>query len=163
TRDAALAEIQPYLMANGIHSRGRFGAWRYEISNMDHSVMQGVEVVNSLLLDEPAKTWEAPRSAVALPEARDRPSPRRSPRGAPATRRGPAAAADRRRDRRPGAAPDQLLRHPARLVGRPRAGHLDLLVAGGGGALLPRLPAALPAPAALRALAAPAGPGPGRA
>ena len=66
TRDAALADIQPFLMARSIYSRGRFGAWCYEISNMDHSVMQGVEVVNSLLLGEPEKTWQAPR--VAIPE-----------------------------------------------------------------------------------------------
>jgi protoporphyrinogen oxidase len=57
TRDAALDRIQPYLMDHHIYSRGRFGAWQYEIGNMDHSVMQGVEVVNSLLLDEPEKTW----------------------------------------------------------------------------------------------------------
>jgi protoporphyrinogen oxidase len=56
-RDAALAEIQPWLMANDIYSRGRFGAWRYESSNMDHSVMQGVEVVDSLLLGHPEQTW----------------------------------------------------------------------------------------------------------
>lgn len=68
TRDRALAEIQPFLMARGIHSRGRFGAWCYEISNMDHSVMQGVEVVSSLLLGEPEMTWQAPR--VAVPELR---------------------------------------------------------------------------------------------
>jgi protoporphyrinogen oxidase len=68
TRDSALAEIQPFLMARSIYSRGRFGAWCYEISNMDHSVMQGVEVVNSLLLGEPEKTWQAPQ--VAIPELR---------------------------------------------------------------------------------------------
>jgi len=60
TRDRALAEIQPFLMAHNICSRGRFGAWKYEISNMDHSVMQGVEVIDSLLLGEPERTWEAP-------------------------------------------------------------------------------------------------------
>lgn len=34
-----------------IYSRGRFGAWRYEVGNMDHSFMQGVEWVNSLMTD----------------------------------------------------------------------------------------------------------------
>jgi len=63
TRDAALGVIQPYLLSHNIYSRGRFGAWRYEISNMDHSVMQGVEVVNSLLLGEAEKTWTPPAGA----------------------------------------------------------------------------------------------------
>jgi protoporphyrinogen oxidase len=51
-RDAALAVLQPALMANGIYSRGRFGAWRYEIGNMDHSVMMGVEAVNHIVSGE---------------------------------------------------------------------------------------------------------------
>src|SRR5262249_7844327 len=55
------AEIQPFLMSHDIYSRGRFGAWQYEISNMDHSVMQGVEVVNWLLLGDPEVTWQAPK------------------------------------------------------------------------------------------------------
>jgi protoporphyrinogen oxidase len=66
SRDGALAAIQPFLMAHGIRSRGRFGAWQYEISNMDHSVMQGVETVNSLLLDEPEKTWKLPETPAPL-------------------------------------------------------------------------------------------------
>ena len=48
-RDAALAVIQPWLMAHDIYSRGRFGAWRYEIGNTDHSVMMGVEVADHLV------------------------------------------------------------------------------------------------------------------
>src|ERR1039457_3308784 len=48
-RDKALATIQPYLESTGIHSRGRFGAWKYEVGNMDHSFMQGVEVVDLIL------------------------------------------------------------------------------------------------------------------
>jgi protoporphyrinogen oxidase len=56
-RDAALATIQPWLAAHDIYSRGRFGAWRYEIGNTDHSVMMGVEVVNRLVLDQPEITW----------------------------------------------------------------------------------------------------------
>jgi protoporphyrinogen oxidase len=48
-RDQALSVMQPYLEAQNIYSRGRFGAWRYEIGNMDHSVMQGIEIVDRLL------------------------------------------------------------------------------------------------------------------
>ena len=42
-RDSALMTIQPYLEAADIYSRGRFGGWKYEVGNMDHSLMQGVE------------------------------------------------------------------------------------------------------------------------
>lgn len=45
-REAALRVINPYLESRDIYSRGRFGAWRYEVGNMDHSVAQGVEWVN---------------------------------------------------------------------------------------------------------------------
>lgn len=48
-RDASLATIHPYLESLGIYSRGRFGAWRYEVGNMDHSVAQGVEWVNRVV------------------------------------------------------------------------------------------------------------------
>jgi protoporphyrinogen oxidase len=48
-RDRALATLQPALLGRGIYSRGRFGAWRYEIGNMDHSVMMGVEAVDHVL------------------------------------------------------------------------------------------------------------------
>lgn len=48
-RDRALTVLQPALVEKKIYSRGRFGAWRYEIGNMDHSVMMGVEAVNHVL------------------------------------------------------------------------------------------------------------------
>jgi len=50
-RDEALGTIQTYLEENGILSRGRFGAWEYEVSSMDQSIMQGVEVVDKVLED----------------------------------------------------------------------------------------------------------------
>jgi protoporphyrinogen oxidase len=51
-RDRALEVLQPALFEKGIYSRGRFGAWRYEIGNMDHSVMMGVEAVNHIVAGE---------------------------------------------------------------------------------------------------------------
>lgn len=56
-RDAALGVIQPWLRSQGIWSRGRFGAWLYEVGNMDHSAMQGVEFVDSALLGQPETVW----------------------------------------------------------------------------------------------------------
>jgi UDP-galactopyranose mutase len=56
-RDAALGTIQPWLRSQGIWSRGRFGAWLYEIGNMDHSTMQGVEFVDHVLDGQPERTW----------------------------------------------------------------------------------------------------------
>jgi len=57
-RDASLAVIQPYLMSHDVYSRGRFGGWLYEIGNMDHSVMQGVEVVERVLMGNEEVTWK---------------------------------------------------------------------------------------------------------
>ncbi len=51
-RDRGLAVLQPALLKQKIYSRGRFGAWRYEVGNMDHSVMMGVEAVGNALLGE---------------------------------------------------------------------------------------------------------------
>jgi protoporphyrinogen oxidase len=54
-RDAVLAPIEQVLRGAGVLSRGRFGAWKYEVSNQDHSFMQGVEAVDHVLsgADEP--------------------------------------------------------------------------------------------------------------
>lgn len=56
-RDEALGTIQPWLRTQDISSRGRFGAWLYEIGNMDHSFMQGVDFVNNTLFGEPEQVW----------------------------------------------------------------------------------------------------------
>jgi protoporphyrinogen oxidase len=53
-RDAALRVLHPWLESRDIYSRGRFGAWRYEVGNMDHSVAQGVEWVNRIIQDDVA-------------------------------------------------------------------------------------------------------------
>jgi protoporphyrinogen oxidase len=56
-RNAALEVIQPYLESKEIYSRGRFGAWKYEIGNQDHSMMQGVELVDRWMDGTPEKVF----------------------------------------------------------------------------------------------------------
>ncbi|MEX1181588.1 MAG: FAD-dependent oxidoreductase [Gemmatimonadota bacterium] len=48
-REEVLAPVNDALERLCIFSRGRFGAWKYEVSNQDHSVMQGAEVVERIL------------------------------------------------------------------------------------------------------------------
>lgn len=48
-RDRGLGGIQTLLAARDVYSRGRFGAWKYEVSNQDHSFAQGVEAVDAWL------------------------------------------------------------------------------------------------------------------
>lgn len=47
-RDAALARLLPYFERFGVYPRGRFGLWKYEVSNQDHSFMQGVEAIERI-------------------------------------------------------------------------------------------------------------------
>jgi len=56
-RDAALAVLQPWLEARSVYSRGRFGGWKYEVANMDHSVMQGVEWAERMVLGQEERTY----------------------------------------------------------------------------------------------------------
>lgn len=64
-RDAALADLLPALEARHIYSRGRFGAWKYEVGNMDHSIMQGVEAVDRILAGKPEITYRDPAAVNA--------------------------------------------------------------------------------------------------
>lgn len=57
-RDNILDYLQKFLEDNNVLSRGRFGGWRYEIGNMDHSFMQGIEVVDRILNGKPETVWK---------------------------------------------------------------------------------------------------------
>lgn len=50
-RDNAIKDIQSFLSERNIFSRGRFGGWKYEVGNMDHSVLQGMEIVDKILFN----------------------------------------------------------------------------------------------------------------
>lgn len=61
-RDDVLDPVNNELVRDGIYSRGRFGAWKYEVSNQDHSVMQGVEVIDHILKSGKEKTFHGDMS-----------------------------------------------------------------------------------------------------
>lgn len=48
-REGVLKELLPKLQARDVYSRGRFGSWRYEVGNQDHSFMLGVEAVDNIV------------------------------------------------------------------------------------------------------------------
>jgi len=48
-RDAALEKALPLLQAKNVWSRGRFGSYKYEVANQDHSCILGVEAVDNML------------------------------------------------------------------------------------------------------------------
>lgn len=56
-RDRRLAVIEPWLARHGIASRGRFGAWRYEIGNMDHAYEMGAEWVDRRIDGTQEQVW----------------------------------------------------------------------------------------------------------
>ena len=62
-RDQALNTLHPALDQCGIFSRGRFGSWKYEVSNQDHSLMQGVELINRLATGSEELTLNNPNEA----------------------------------------------------------------------------------------------------
>jgi hypothetical protein len=48
-RDGVLEKALPYLQQQDIWSRGRFGSYKYEVANQDHSCLIGVECVDNIL------------------------------------------------------------------------------------------------------------------
>ena len=65
-RDAIVNQVLPKLQEKNIYSRGRFGAWKYEVANQDHSMMQGVEWANLMVLGIPELTLPFPSTANAM-------------------------------------------------------------------------------------------------
>ena len=59
-RDAALARALPFLRDHSVWSRGRFGSWKYEVGNQDHSVALGAEAVDAILYGAPELTLTQP-------------------------------------------------------------------------------------------------------
>ena len=48
-REGVLKQLLPKLQEKDILSRGRFGSWRYEVGNQDHSFMLGVEAADAIV------------------------------------------------------------------------------------------------------------------
>ena len=48
-REGVLTQLLPKLQELDIWSRGRFGSWRYEVGNQDHSFMLGVEAADNIV------------------------------------------------------------------------------------------------------------------
>lgn len=48
-RDGILKQLLPKLQEMDIYSRGRFGSWKYEVGNQDHSLMLGVEAADHVV------------------------------------------------------------------------------------------------------------------
>ncbi|KAF1820800.1 FAD/NAD(P)-binding domain-containing protein [Dissoconium aciculare CBS 342.82] len=48
-REGVLTKLLPKLQSMDILSRGRFGSWRYEVGNQDHSFMLGVEAADHVV------------------------------------------------------------------------------------------------------------------
>jgi len=59
-RDQLMGPIFDALQSVNILSRGRFGAWKYEVSNQDHSLMQGVEAADHALFGTLEPTFNFP-------------------------------------------------------------------------------------------------------
>lgn len=59
-RDKLLQPVDDELRSMRMYSRGRFGSWKYEVSNQDHSFMQGVEAVDNILFAAEELTYNYP-------------------------------------------------------------------------------------------------------
>uniref|UniRef100_A0A183CMD7 Flavin-containing monooxygenase n=1 Tax=Globodera pallida TaxID=36090 RepID=A0A183CMD7_GLOPA len=64
-RDVELARTHEVLESHHIYSRGRFGGFKYEVSNQDHCFIQGKELCDRLVLGEPETLYK-----TLIPEKR---------------------------------------------------------------------------------------------
>lgn len=64
-RDEIVHSLFDQLSGFEIYSRGRFGAWKYEVSNQDHTFMQGFEWADWLINQKPELTVFNPAKANA--------------------------------------------------------------------------------------------------
>jgi len=53
----------PMLQAKNVWSRGRFGSYKYEVANQDHSCIIGVEAVDNMLFGTKEFTLHHPSLA----------------------------------------------------------------------------------------------------
>eukprot|EP01006_Ploeotia_vitrea_P027747 TRINITY_DN60518_c0_g1_i1.p1 TRINITY_DN60518_c0_g1~~TRINITY_DN60518_c0_g1_i1.p1 ORF type:complete len:1192 (-),score=101.36 TRINITY_DN60518_c0_g1_i1:204-3779(-) len=59
-RDADVHAIDDVIKKFNIWSRGRFGGWKYEVANQDHTCAQGVEAADAAVLKLKELTWYQP-------------------------------------------------------------------------------------------------------
>lgn len=70
-RDEILDVVIPFLDKLHVYSRGRFGGWKYEVSNQDHSFMQGAEWADWICEGTPETTYKVNR-VIEMPPHRAR-------------------------------------------------------------------------------------------